>query len=64
LRIDQSIQLGHLGGPQGVVDHQITLKIEQVLLQLPVRSVHGQTLLCMGAITAASTSLRPNGTPA
>src|SRR5438874_7379283 len=34
LRIDQSIQLGHLHRTQDVVDHQIALKIEQVLLQL------------------------------
>src|SRR5881397_38450 len=44
LRIDQSIQLGHLRRPQDVVDHQIALKIEKVLLQLLVRSVHGHTL--------------------
>ena len=37
-RIDQSIQLGHLRRRQNVVEHQIALKIEQVLLQLPVRS--------------------------
>src|SRR5207249_4668382 len=43
LRIDQSIQLGHHRRPQDVVDHQIALKIEEVLLQLPVRSVHGHT---------------------
>src|SRR6266700_2154037 len=46
LCIDQSIQLGHLRRPQGVVDHQIALKIEKVLLQLLVRSVHGHTLPC------------------
>jgi hypothetical protein len=28
LRIDQSIQLGQLRGPQDVVEHQIALKIE------------------------------------
>src|SRR2546421_12506970 len=44
LRIDQSIQLGHLRRTQGVVDHQVPLKIEKVLLQLLVRSVHGHTL--------------------
>ena len=43
LRIDQSIQLGHLRRPQDVVDHQVALKIEEVLLQLLVRSVHGHT---------------------
>src|SRR5262249_48611045 len=37
LCIDQSIQLGHLRRLQDVVDHQIAVKIEQVLLQLPVR---------------------------
>ena len=47
LRIDQSIQLGHLRCPQDVVDHQIALKIEKVLLQLLVRSVHGHTLPCL-----------------
>src|SRR5437773_3046993 len=47
LRIDQSIQLGHLRRPQDVVDHQIALKIEKVLLQLLVRSVHGHTLPCL-----------------
>src|SRR5712691_6815058 len=40
LRIDQSIQLDHLRRPQDVVDDQIALKIEKVLLQLVVRSVH------------------------
>src|SRR5713101_7412773 len=40
LCIDQSIQLGHLRRTQDVVDHQIALKIEKVLLQLVVRSVH------------------------
>jgi hypothetical protein len=44
LCIDQSIQFGHLSRAQDVVDHQIALKIEQVLLQLLVRSVHGHTL--------------------
>jgi len=44
LRIDQSIQLGHLRRTQDVVDHQVPLKIEKVLLQLLVRSVHGHTL--------------------
>src|SRR5882762_7756737 len=53
LCIDQSIQLGHLRRPQDVVDHQIALKIEQVLLQLLVRSVHGHTLPVF-AVTAAS----------
>src|SRR5258705_65694 len=47
LRIDQSIQLGHLRCRQDVVDHQIALKIEKVLLQLLVRSVHGHTLPCL-----------------
>ena len=47
LRIDQSIQLRHLRRPQDVVDHQIALEIEQVLLQLVVRSVHGHTLPCL-----------------
>jgi hypothetical protein len=42
--IDQSFQLGHLRRLQDVLDHQIALKIEQVLLQLPVRSVHGHAL--------------------
>src|SRR5882762_10170065 len=46
-RIDQSIQLGHLRRTQDVLDHQIALKIEQVLLQLPVRSVHGHALPCL-----------------
>ena len=44
LRIDQSIQLSHLRRTQDVVDHQVPLKIEKVLLQLLVRSVHGHTL--------------------
>jgi hypothetical protein len=44
LCIDQSIQLGHhLRRLPDVLDHQIALKIEQVLLQLPVR-VHGHAL--------------------
>src|SRR5881409_317836 len=47
LRIDQSIQLGHLRRPQDVVDDQVALKIEKVLLQLLVRSVHGHTLPCL-----------------
>src|SRR6266478_4394176 len=47
LRFDQPIQLGHLRRPQDVVDHQIALKIEKVLLQLLVRSVHGHTSLSM-----------------
>src|SRR2546430_12192691 len=47
LRFDQSIQLGHLRRPEDVVDHQIALKIEKVLLQLLVRSVHGHTLPCL-----------------
>src|SRR5262249_23768209 len=48
LRIDQSIQLGHLGRPQYVVEYQIALKIEKVLLQLLVRGAHGRTspVLC------------------
>src|SRR5712692_4574203 len=41
LRIDQSIQLGHLRRPQDAVDHQIAVKIEKVLLQLLARRVHG-----------------------
>ena len=64
LRIDQSIQLGHLRRPQDVVDHQIALKIEKVLLQLLVRSVHGHTLLCLvgpgvNANMSAPASARP-----
>ncbi len=58
LRIDQSIQLGYLGRPQDIVDHQIALKIEKVLLQLLVRSVHGHTLPCLccyGRLGPAST---------
>src|SRR5216117_2888828 len=47
LRIDQSIQLSHLRRTEDVVDHQIALKIEKVLLQLLVRSVHGHTLPCL-----------------
>src|SRR5207244_7984850 len=43
LRIDQSIQLGQLRRPKHVVNHQIALKIEQVLLQLLVRTIHGHT---------------------
>src|SRR5882672_11148181 len=46
LRIDQAIQLCHLRRPQDVVDHQVAVKIEEVLLQLPVRSVHGHALPC------------------
>ena len=38
--VDQAIQLGHLRRPQDVGDHQIALKIEEVLLQLLVRRVH------------------------
>src|SRR6266545_3665402 len=56
LRIDQSIQLDYLRRPQDVVDHQIALKIEKVLLQLLVRSVHGHTLPCL-CCHAASTPL-------
>src|SRR6266481_2179677 len=37
LRIDQSIQLGHLRRPQDALNHQIAVKIEKVLLQLLVR---------------------------
>src|SRR6266436_885256 len=47
LRFDQSVQLGHLRRSQDVVDHQIALKVEKVLLQLLVRSVHGHTLPCL-----------------
>src|SRR5215470_12196219 len=53
LRIDQSIQLGHLRRLQNVVKHQIAMKIEKVLLKLPVRSVHGHSLLVFAG-TAAS----------
>src|SRR5215467_5842292 len=53
LRIDQSIQLGHLRRLQDVVKHQIAMKIEKVLLKLPVRSVHGHSLLVFAG-TAAS----------
>src|SRR6266511_751216 len=50
LRIDQSIQLGHLRRPQDVVDHQIALKIEKVLLQLLVQRVHGHlSFRCVAA---------------
>src|SRR5215467_5917523 len=56
LRIDQPVQLGHLRRLQDVVEHQIALKIEKVLLQLPVRSVHGHTLLVFAG-TGASPSL-------
>src|SRR4029077_16128658 len=51
LRIDQSIQLGHLRCRQDVVDHEIALKIEQVLLQLLVRSVHGYALPLASTLT-------------
>src|SRR6185436_4351647 len=44
--IDQPIQLGHLRRLQDVADHQITVKIEEILLQLAVRSVHGHTPPC------------------
>src|SRR5215471_1404171 len=57
LRIDQSIQLGHLRRLQHVVEHQIALKIEEVLLQLPVRSVHGHTLPCLCRHCRLSTAL-------
>src|SRR5213083_2152518 len=50
LRIDQSIQLGHLRRPQDIVDHQIAVKIERVLLQLLVRRVHGHlSFRCVAA---------------
>jgi hypothetical protein len=51
LRIDESIQLGHLRGAQHVVNHEIALKIEQVLLQLALRAVHGHSLLGLRSIT-------------
>jgi DNA invertase Pin-like site-specific DNA recombinase len=63
LRLDQPIQLGQLRRPQDVVDHQIALKIEKVLLQLAVRSVHGHTLPSLRMITAASPSLCPKVRP-
>jgi hypothetical protein len=44
LRIDQPIQLRHLRRPQDLGDHQIALKIEEVLLQLQVRIAHGHAL--------------------
>src|SRR5256885_12525129 len=50
LRIDQSIQLGHLRRPQDIVDHQIAVKIEKGLLQLLVRRVHGHlSFRCVAA---------------
>jgi hypothetical protein len=64
LRIDESIQLGQLRRPQDVVEHQIALKIEEVLLELAVRSVHGHTLPNLRMITAGSHRLvdvRPVG---
>ena len=66
LRIDQSIQLGHLRRPQDVVDHQIALKIEKVLLQLLVRSVHGHALPCRCGhrhLYTALYTLRPKARP-
>src|SRR5215467_9157721 len=53
LRIDQSIQFGHLRRLQDVVKHQIALKIEQILLKLPVRSVHGHSLLVFAGTGAS-----------
>src|SRR5262249_34307907 len=55
-RIDQSIQLGYLRRAQDVVDDQIAVKIEEVLLQLQVRSVHGHTLPVLKANTSAPAS--------
>src|ERR1051326_2742099 len=40
LRVDQSIQLGDLGGLEDVVKHQIAVKIEEILLQLGHRVFH------------------------
>src|SRR5215470_10522541 len=57
LRIDQSIQLGHLRRLQDVVKHQIAMKIEKVLLKLPVRSVHGRSLPCLCRHCRLSTAL-------
>src|SRR5262249_56485452 len=39
LRIDRAIQLGHLRRAENVVNHQIAVQIEEVLLQLAVRSI-------------------------
>src|SRR5262249_19241513 len=65
LRIDQSIQLGHLRRLQDVVEHQIALKIEKVLLKLPVRSVHGHSLLVFAGTGASllSVALSPTARP-
>src|SRR5262249_40965324 len=62
LRIDQSIQLGHLRRPQDVLDHEIALKIEEVLLELQVRSIHDPTLPRLRTIVAAPTTLGPAST--
>src|SRR5262249_10808806 len=50
LRIDRAIQLGHLRRAENVVNHQIAVQIEEVLLQLAVRSIHGDTLPSMRPI--------------
>ena len=44
LCIDQSIELGDLRRPQDVLDHQIALKVEQVLLKLQLRGIHDSAL--------------------
>src|SRR5258708_4974838 len=66
LRIDQSIQLGHLRRTQDVVDHQLPLKIGKVLLQLLGPSVHGHTLpyLFARASTLAYDPHELSGAPA
>src|SRR5438105_2660996 len=63
LRIDEPIQLGHLCRLQNVLDYQIAVKIEKVLLQLPVRKIHGHVLPCSRATAtdAIVTSMSPRG---
>src|SRR2546426_958725 len=62
LRVDQPIQLGHLRRPEDVVDHQVALKIEKVLLQLPVRIAHGYPSSREATVTDTTvTSMSPRG---
>src|SRR6185295_9693197 len=59
LRIDQPIQLVHLRRLQDVVDHEIAVKIEQVLLQL---QVHGYSSSRGATVTETTvTSMSPRG---
>ena len=58
LRVDQSIQLGHLRRPQDVVEHQIAVKIEQVCCS-SWSDASTATPSPVVAVTAASTCSVP-----